>query len=62
MEITQIVQDIKEAVEGYVNAFNPCDMCENEDRDNSKKLQECKKCCFYYPSRFEPKKQNNVKG
>lgn len=56
IKIEKILQDIKEAVHGHINAINPCEICENEKRDNGNKLEECKKCCFYYPSRFEPKK------
>ena len=54
------LQTIKEAVDSYALAFDPCDMCEHQDKTIAEHFQVCRKCCYYYASQFEPNR-NNVK-
>lgn len=50
----KVLQSIKEAVDAFANAFNPCDMCDNK---KDVYAEDCALCCYYYPSKFEPKKK-----
>ena len=56
LKITAL-QTIKEAVDAYATAFDPCDMCEHQDKSKKENLDVCLKCCFYYASKFEPKQK-----
>lgn len=51
----KVLQDIKEAVDGYANAFDPCNMCRRENRATQQELNVCQACCYYYASQFQPK-------
>lgn len=51
----KVLQDIKEAVDQFAIAFDPCDMCGHQDRLDRENLETCLKCCYYYASKFEPK-------
>lgn len=44
---------IKKAVDGYINAINPCEICRHKERDTEEDYDKCSCCCFYYPSEFE---------
>ena len=60
-----VLQTIKEAVDKYALAFDPCEMCEHQDKSKKENLETCLKCCYYYSSKFEPENdklgQNNPK-
>ena len=51
----QLLETIKESVDAYALAFDPCDMCEHLDKLKKENLETCLKCCYYYASKFEPK-------
>lgn len=53
----KLFQQMKETINKYIIAIDPCPMCKNKDRRNSKEQEECQGCCFYYPSNFELKKE-----
>ena len=57
----KVLQDIKEAVDGYAIAFDPCNMCKHQDRTKKDNLETCLRCCYFYASNFELKRKN-VKG
>lgn len=56
-ELKESRQDLREqiqnVVEAYVLGFDPCKYCKKENRAKKENLEECLKCCFYYPSKFE---------
>ena len=52
-EIT-ILESLKDAVDGYANAFDPCNLCDYK-RNDSHTIETCQTCCYYYPSKFRPK-------
>lgn len=47
------LEKIKKAVDGYINAINPCGICRHKERDTKEDYDKCLRCCFYYPSEFE---------
>lgn len=56
-------EDLKELRESVINAIHdfpltvdPCKVCKNKNRINGEQLETCKKCCYYYPSKFELEK------
>lgn len=53
----KVLQDIKEAVDQFATAFDPCNMCEHQDKAKRENLETCLMCCYYYASKFEPKKK-----
>ena len=52
----EILQDIKKTVDGFATAFIPCPLCGHQDKAKKENLEKCLKCCYYYPSNFDPKK------
>lgn len=46
---------LKDAVDSYVLAFDPCDMCKYESKVTTEILERCLKCAYYYASQFESK-------
>ena len=50
------LQTIKKAVDGYANAFDPCDLCDYKE-NGSHNIEACKTCCYYYPSKFRPREK-----
>lgn len=47
------LEKIEKAVDGYINAINPCGICRHKERDTEEDYDKCSCCCFYYPSEFE---------
>lgn len=62
--LQELKEQMEEVVEAYVLGFDPCPKCKKRNRKNSKELEECLKCCFYYGSKFEVDDgiKNNSKG
>ena len=58
LKITAL-QTIKEAVDAYALAFDPCDMCKHQDKSMKENLETCLRCCYYYASKFEPKEKSD---
>ena len=54
LKITAL-QTIKETVDAYALAFDPCDMCKHQDKSKKENLDACLACCYYYASKFDPK-------
>ena len=53
--VLQVLQTLKESVDAYALAFDPCDMCGHQDKSKKENLETCLQCCYYYASKFEPK-------
>lgn len=50
------LQSVKEAVDSYAEAFDPCDMCEYI-KNGFHSVETCQTCCYYYASKFRPKEK-----
>ena len=58
----QVLQTIKESVDAYAIAFDPCNMCEYKE-NGSHNIDTCTTCCYYYASKFRtklPKKRSET--
>lgn len=53
-EYVDVAKSIENALEGYANAIEPCDMCSHDERRGKLRDYEvCTECCYYYQSKFE---------
>ena len=48
-----VLDKIKQTIDDWPNLFDPCEDCKYGD--NRRCWNECRDCCFFYPSKFEYK-------